>query len=94
MITRDTPRAAATFDVVVAHHRARTRKAERRAETLEELNGLLFRLLGLAVEVATAGSTVDPLALLALLEDIDRAMQQPRPGLSDERMTELLRQAA
>ncbi len=43
---------------------------------LKAYRAQLERLLGLAVEVAASGTGVRPLTLLAVLEDLDRTVQE------------------
>jgi hypothetical protein len=66
------PNAGVTTFDPLQHHRERTRKAEARADSLEEINDRLYRLLALTLQVATAGRDVDPCTLLAVIEDMDR----------------------
>lgn len=56
---------------MLTHHRRRTRKAEARAETLEQINDRLYRLLALALLAACTGRNLDPATLLAVIEDIE-----------------------
>ena len=70
-----------TFDVV-AHHRRRTREAERRADMLEHERAKLERLLARALQIA-AGTESEPLVLLAVLEEIDRLVAKPAPTIEE-----------
>lgn len=54
---------------VVAHHRARARRAEERAAALAAQRDRLEQLLALALQVA-AGDDCDPIVLLRVLEEI------------------------
>lgn len=81
--------SVAGFDIV-QHHRERTREAERRAEHLERERSRLERLLALALRVATAdGKDADPLALLSVLEELDRAVEQDAAEIDE--LVQLLR---
>lgn len=78
-----------TFDPL-AHQRERTRKAEQRCEGLERHRDQLHRLLVLALDVATRhGKDCDPMALLAVLEQVDR---QVFPTVDE--LAQVLREAA
>jgi len=73
--------SATAFDAV-AHHRARSRRAEARADALELQRTKLERLLGVALRVATGdGRDADPLALLRAIEaTLDLAETLPEHG--------------
>ena len=73
--------SATAFDAV-AHHRARSRRAEARADALELQRTKLERLLGRALQIA-AGSECEPLVLLAVLEEIDRLAAKPAPTIEE-----------
>ena len=77
------------FDIV-AHHRARTRRAEARADALEHVRRRLERLLAIALRAA-AGNDCDPVVLLTVIERIDEESQ--RPGADYEELALLLRDA-
>lgn len=63
------------YDPLV-HQRERTRKAEARAEMFERELAKALRLAGLVLRVATSdGKDAEPLALLGVLEDLDRQTQ-------------------
>lgn len=82
---------ATTFDVV-AHHRARTRKAEQRTAFLEAANESLIRKLALAVRIA-AGQDCDAAVLMAAIEQMDELAQRaPERGLSTDELLEVLRE--
>jgi hypothetical protein len=80
-----------TFDVV-AHCRARTVAAERRAEHLERRRVQLERLLAVCLDVAVGGSRVDRLALLSLLEDMLAQLDEIRALPSTDTLVTLLRE--
>ena len=82
--------SATGFDIV-RHHRERTRGAERRAEHLERERSRLERLLAIALRAATADN-VEPLSLLAGLEDLDRAVEQDAAEIDE--LVQLLRDTA
>jgi hypothetical protein len=77
-----TPR---TFDAI-EHHRQRTRRAEARADGLEQVRQRLERLLALTIRVA-AGNDVDPVTLLQAIERMDDLAHQDEL----QQLTELLR---
>jgi hypothetical protein len=83
-----------TFDLV-AHHRERTRKAEQRNAFLEAQNAKLYRLLALAVRIASNdGRDCDPTVLTAAIEELDTltlAETARGPGPSIDQLGELLR---
>jgi hypothetical protein len=58
---------------------------------LEQLRDRLERLLAITLRAA-AGPDVDPLVLLAVIEDIDERAR--RPGISDDELAQLLREVA
>ncbi len=72
------------FDLI-AHHRRRTRAAERRADTLELQRAKLERMLALAVRVASAdGRDCDPLVLVEMIEELDRlTLDPPEPTIGE-----------
>lgn len=55
---------------------ARIRDLEREVDTLKAYRAQLERLLGLACQVAAGKTSVDPLVLLAVLEELDQASQE------------------
>jgi hypothetical protein len=69
------------FDVV-AHHRERTREAERQADMLARELDKAVRLLALAVRAA-AGDEADPATVLRVLEELDGLVQRPEPTVDD-----------
>lgn len=81
---------APRFDIV-DHHRQRTRRAEARVDALERHRDQLQRILILALQMAVSNSGVNPLELLAVLEDADREIEKPK--LSDN-LVRLLRETA
>ena len=75
--------SATAFDAV-AHHRTRTRRAEARADALELQRTKLERLLGVALRVATVdGRDADPLVLLRVIEEIDRATEADERSIDE-----------
>lgn len=78
------------FDIV-AHHRARTRRAEARCAALEQVRNRLERLLAITLRAA-AGNDCDPNVLLAVIEHLDAEAQ--KPGADYDKLAQLLRDAA
>lgn len=75
------------------HRREKLQRAERRAAFLATERARLERLLALALRVATHdGKDADPLALLSVIEELDRAVQSC--GSSVDESVVLLRETA
>lgn len=64
------------------HRRDKLRRLEAQVEHLIAYRARLERVLALLLRVAASGSTVEPLALLAALEDLDAEVSEPTPPLS------------
>lgn len=79
----------AVFDVE-QHRREKLRRTEQRCEWLDGYRRKLERLLGLALTVAVAGTGVEPLALLDVLDDLDDDARDDSGGLSRARLADLL----
>lgn len=62
--------SAATFDLE-QHRTEKRRRLEREVEHLRRHRDQLERLLALCLQTATAKTTVTPLALLSVLEELD-----------------------
>lgn len=72
-----------------AHRRGLNRQLRERVEYLENERDRLQRLLYIACQAA-AGNECQPLALLAVIEDLDRVASKPPDTISHDRMVELL----
>jgi hypothetical protein len=61
-----------------AHRRRKVRELERRVDFLENYRARLERMLGVAVRIIVAGKPTTEAAMLAVLEDFDRALCDER----------------
>lgn len=89
-LTEPAARKAATitradFDIT-SHHRQRTRRAEARAQALEQLNAQLYRMLA---DAATLTMPEHPTLFIRLLDEMAK---RRRTGPSIDALVQLLRE--
>lgn len=80
---------SATFDLE-RHRREKIRRLEREVEFLRAHRAQLERLVALLARCAVAGTGCQPLALVAVVERLDRLAQEPPL----ERLVALLEETA